>query len=908
MKRILLLLTATLLTVVMAFTLFGCKNKNVEEPVTSYTLDYTNFNSVAVFGEELSLSGLKLVGSDGNTVTVTRDMVNGIDTSTIGSKKFTVSYNGQSFTVDYSVRYRITYVVGEFEKVQLVTDISEIVVPEIPVIAGKQFDSWSIQLPTALTSNLRIDAIFRTLSSKEENAYTWTGEGVINLDGYLSDGASLNLTVTDEAGNALENIASADLASGSIHYALGGMSSVKIAIYGEGVMPKSWLVKKTDAPALTISGGAEAVAIPLGSNRESQKINVSDTGIAFKYSVTSDNANVNAAVANGYLFIDVIKAGLTELTVRAVNSTNELECIDIKQYVVVAPGGFYITNDTVEYGIEDVWTIGRHNAEALPSLSISVPNPEKIGEGFYQNVSWVSGNDKVSISADGVITLAENTAPSDLVDIKAVFGYKGVTVESAPMKVRCVYNGVNVYSYSELYAETKSSDPRPIVLQNNIKEDFSATNFVWMKSTYDLTYYYNIGKSEDDMRVKVLLQFKSNVYGNGYEINAHNATIGSHDSTGKPTENSLFKNGPLNFVSLAQTGGAVSCKGQDNIVFGVYENVMLNNVVLKSCDPAVVDGKINLAQLEYAGTTVEILGDNVIIEYSRLMNGRTVLRAFGDEKDAEKEIDVEVRNSVLKGSREFNARVGSNRFVFDENEASPNLPGDTGADYNVKKSYNSMSADQKSAYDEKYINTFVTFENVVFEDAGVFAIAIDSHFAGPALHDGSGFVNGMLEGWYDLAKTSYGAKVTLKKDVRLYSWKPVDDIDSSTLFENNIPASNSLSGLKFDIKELVKALVTTNSNYSGVFFNYNGVDYIHAGIAFFGGGKNYGVVENAITSTTFNHALQEYEVTLKDVKQELFEKASGDKAFYFYLYDSKGTFTYETQINMTGKYDCLYAK
>lgn len=913
MKKILLLSVSLLLIMVLAFGFVGCKGKK-GDGTKSYTLDTAEFNSTAVFGEELSLKGLKLVEEKGDTLDVTAEMTDGIDTSSAGAKSFTVSYNGQTFTVDYTVKFRVTYMVEGVETVQLVSDVGEIVVPETPKISGKQFDCWSVQLPNVLTSNLRIDAIYKTLSGAREDAYTWTGNGVISLEGYVTRGGAVNVSVKDEEGNALSGVtASVDAGTGRLNYSLGELDGAVITISGEGVaVEKSWRVSRTTKPTLTIADGQEAVGFILSEKKYPQKISTG-ASVKLKYVIEYGSGKGNlkdVQVANGHLFVETLKLGVTELIIKAVNATNELEYVTVKQYVVVTPESFAITNDSTEFGIEDIWTVAKDNASGLTKLSVYAGAADKIGEGFLENLSFTTGNANVAVSADGTITLSGSSSTPDIVNVKASFGYKGVVAESLGMQIRCVYDGVNVYSYDELWAETQKAEPRPIVLQSSIKDDFSTTNFTWMKSTYDLTYYENIygkgtQKFNDETRVKVLVQFKNDVYGNGYEINAHNATLGMLDSTGKPTANALFK-GPLNFVAMSQTAGAISVKGQDNIVFGVYEGVTLNNVVLKSCDLTAHEGVVDLTELEYAGTTVEVLGDGVTIEYSRLINGRTVLRVFGDAHDAEKEISVEVRNTLIKGSREFNARIGSNRFVDGTaSDNSPNLSGDTGEDYNAKKKYNDQGFN-KTAYDDKYINTFVTFENVIFEDAGIFSIALDAHFSGPALHDGSGFVGaGILNGWKDLAKTSYGAKVTLKDDVRLYSWKPLEDIDSSTLMENNFPNNDAFSAISLDLKSLV-AKVAKTPTYSNLLYNYGGVDYIHAGIVFFGGGKNYSVIETAITSD-FNHAFQSYEVALSDeeVGQGYLENAAGKQPFYFFIYDKSGTFTYETQLNLKDKYSCL---
>ncbi len=923
MKKTLLLVLSLLLIVGVALGLAGCKTKEPDtEPAKSYRLDSSAFEPTVVFGEKLSLNGLKLVEAGGETVTVTDSMVTGVDTSSAGAKTLTVSYNDQTFTVNYTVKFRIVFVINGVETEQLVVSSSEINVPTPPAITGQQFETWSVQIPTTLTSNLRIDAIYKTLDGSKQDVYTWTGNGLINLSGYATDSAKVNVTVTDADGNAIGSDAATVAVEGDkIKYSLLSDDSILILISGEGVMDKSWLVQKTAEPTASLANG-EAIGVTVGDKNVTQKINISQTPVSFKYTATPGNANIEVGAAGGFVTVypKDAKAGVTEITVKVTNSENELEFITLKQYVVVTPKSIAIANNATEYGIEDIWTIGRENAGGLQKLKVSVVGD--VGDGFYDNITWTTGtgNGNVTVSKDGTISLADVSADPDVVSIKAVFSYKGIELASAPMKVRCVYTGVNVYNYNELWAETNSVNPRPIVLQGNIKEDFSATNYTSMQSTYDLKYYenlYGVGTTEfyNATQIKVLIQFKNDVYGNGYEINAHNATLGTLDGTGKPTDKSLFK-GPLNFVAMAQTGGAISVKGQDNIVFGVYEGVTVNNIVLKSCNLTAVDGKVDLNDLEYAGTTVEVLGDNVTIEYSRLQNGRMVLRVFGDDNDATQKIHLEVKNSVLKGSREFTARIGSNRFEYNAETAAPLLPGDGGSDYETKKTYNGLSDDKKAAYDEKYINTFVTFENVVFEDAGIFSIGLDSHFAGEALKDGSRWFSGALVGWKDLAKTSYGAKITLKTDVRLYSWKPLNDIDSSTLMENTLSKegtgdSNMFANMKFDVKALVKSAATTNAQYSNILFNYGGEDYVHAGIAFFGGGKNYSVVENKITSS-FNHTFTEYNVKLSELvddegkNQGYLQTAAGNEPFYFLIYNKNSTFTYETQLGMTDKYSCLY--
>ena len=460
-----------------------------------------------------------------------------------------------------------------------------------------------------------------------------------------------------------------------------------------------------------------------------------------------------------------------------------------------------------------------------------------------------------------------------------------------------------------------------------MKEDFGVINgeavyekaenpyYTVIDTTYDKTYYRNDPEA-GEAKVKILLEFKNNLYGNGYIINAHNVTYSiidkKFDSNGDVIEriydkNALFK-GPLNFVMMREDDGATtSVKAQDNICFAIYENVTIRNVELRGCDlEGDENGSQDLVDLDYVGTTVEVLGDNVTIAYSRLTNGRTVLRAFGDIDDSTKKIHLDITNSVLSGAREFIMRIGSNRFVDPiGDDYSPNLPGDKGNEYNSKKDYYLFSDAEKAAYDETFINTFVTVKNSVFKDTGIFAIGMDSHFAGEALHNGRG--NPRLEKylgkWYDLAKTSYGAKLYFEGDVELYNWKDMEDIDSSTLIEVK---GASAFDMKLDLQLMINTAKDKNrEKFQNISTNYNGKDYVHAGIAFFGGGKNYSVFDSEKNIT-----LGRYDVSLEEVDLDILELAAGTESFYFFLYDNTTkVFTPQMQqekLADKSAYDCIY--
>lgn len=638
--------------------------------------------------------------------------------------------------------------------------------------------------------------------------------------------------------------------------------------------PEEIPVSIGDAGDFAVSVGSVAsplaVTVPTGANWE----------------VTTSNDNVTVTEGRNNVLITAKKVGVTTLTVKATNALGDAG--EATKTIVVKPQSMAIVEGTKTYGIENVYTFGRTdvNGEVMTkALTLSCGNE---GAGFAENVVWSSSSTKATI-ADGVITLANSTGAEE-VTFKANF--YGV---EASFKVRCVYDGVNVSNYTDLYKATKAQ--KAIVLGADIQFPTNVADIKYetVHTTYDDQYYKNINK-ESEATIKVLLQFKKDLYGNGYEINAHNATLGLLDATGALTSKSLFR-GPLDFVALTESGAsAASVKGQDNVCFGVYEGVTINNAVLKAANL-----ENDLTELNYAGTTVEVFGDDVTIEYSRIMNGRTVLRVFGDATNANKVINVNVKNSVLSGAREFILRMGSNAFVSatDANDVSPYID-ETLDLIGMKKN----PAKKPAGYEEKYIKTFVNVSNSVFEDAGIFAVGIDSHFAGKALHNGSAWES-MFAGfknWRNLSKTSYGAKLTFSGEVKMYNWKKLENIDSSTLIEMNstLLGESVTQMLTFNIG----ALVQQASSKFPTIVTQDG--YVHAGIAFFGGGRNYGLFEDKA-----NMNLEGFEVSLSDIDKSTLEKAAGSEHFYFNIYDKTTSgFTPEDQNNMTSAemYACIYKK
>ena len=656
-------------------------------------------------------------------------------------------------------------------------------------------------------------------------------------------------------------------------------------------------------------------------------VTVSPEDAKVEYSVNFENNNL-AVGAVPYL-AKANKLGVTKATITIKNQENENQTVVLEKQVCVHSEEIYIKENVgVEYGIENVWTIGKYNAneeEIERDLTLFFGADEQ-GERFdelKEKIEFKTNSPKVTFQGQ-TIKIADDSF-TGIVDITASLDTGSEMLSSESFKVRCVGNGVEVDNFIDLHRATKNN--KVVVLTDDIVDDFGVDaqgnnfyqgeNIDRIESTYDVKYYQNIGSS--NTKIITLLQFRKDLYGNGHIINANNVT---NVSDSDRFQGKALFNGPLNFVAMSDSGSSlVSVKGQDNVCFAVYENTTINNVELKGCTMESSAGTYDLTDLDYVGTVVEVLGDNVNIEYSRINNGRTVLRAFGDIEGAEKVINVNVKNCVLDRAREFVIKMGSNLIKRDtrtletlDNYQVPSLDENDDFNFPVYQDYKKYTDEQKSQYEDKNIKTFVNVENSVLKDSGIFCVGMDSHFAGSMLYDAvKVFPNfkDLLCGWTGISGTSYGAKLTFSGDVRIYDWKNVENIDSSTLIENNAIDQPPYNSLRFNIKEMIEKLGNTSMIYQGE----NEKQYVHGGIVFFGGGKNYSVFEQKGESFTgllgqgTTIEFNDYKVSLKDVDKAFMEKASGDKPFYFTLYGANSTFTpdvQETILKSNNAYNCIY--
>ena len=635
---------------------------------------------------------------------------------------------------------------------------------------------------------------------------------------------------------------------------------------------------------------------------------LNDKNVRIEFSTNNENVLLEKRVGN-VITIKALKAGVTTVTLTLIDGDSTKS---ISTDVVIKPNSFIIEETANTYGDEQLLTIGRNdifNQVSKFKFNVTFGKTE-LGSNFYENIKWVTSNPLVKVE-DGELSIIDPLL-NEIVEIKVVYEYQTFKIETGVFKIRCIGNGINVYSYQDLLEASK--EELPIILHKDIVEDFGKDRngnkmnikdvYTEIQTTYDNTYFKNLEalypnkySAEELSKIKVLLSFKADVYGNGYVVNAHNLSY-QCDSTGALLSDALFR-GPLNFVAVTETGAsAVSVKGQDNICFALYEGASLNNIQLKGCTlQSDSNNSYDLTDLNYVGTVVEVLGDNVEVNYSRISNGRTVMRIFGDINDSSKIINVNINNSVLTVAREFILRMGSNHYVQGTKENnSPYLDSNTKLSFPVYVEYKHKTEEQKQQYDESYIKTFVTVKNCAFKDCGIFAIALDSHFSGELLANAKNYVENsqslsqlkeLFNPWYDLAKTSYGAKLIFEGEVRIYDWKKLENVDSSTLIDISLKGGsfdNIFERLTFDVKQLVNIASQKQQFKNIVYTDTKGTKYVHGGIAFFGGGKNYSCFEDR-TNNAFE-TLNGYEINLSDVESSYLNLAAGNESFYFLIYDA----------------------
>lgn len=641
---------------------------------------------------------------------------------------------------------------------------------------------------------------------------------------------------------------------------------------------------------------------------------IADGSISYTWEANSPIVSLSSA-DNGYTCsITALEKGSAVLTVKAWKNGKLTKTVIKPLVVVLNVQSVNFTDNATVYGIEKIKAVG---TEVLSNGAYSTRREE------LKVSVWVDGamlleypSDELAFASDSSCVRVFPTASSFKVEVVedgiakikvewAFNDYFGANISSVII-VRAVDDGVAVSDYPSLKKATE--DGRRVILTNDVmlgEENMSLARMealaYTLKTTYDWQFYEN--KGERQPSVYYLLEFKNDLFGNGFEINADRFTQ-AKDGSGMPV---LFK-GPLDFVAVS----TASVKAQDNIVFLVQtDGVTLDNVVLKGCSDEKImkDGATDLSLLNYTGTTLEIMSDCNVLN-SRVSNGRTTVRVFsGATTDGKPVVDscrnVDVKNEKLKmliescilsNAREFILKIGSNRALMhgydgDGNVLIKKLAKIDGGFYEPY--------DQKNVTDdyfnENYLLTDVTLKNTVLSTSGLFSVGMETHFAGEMLAGVNNVAN-----WTKLAATSYASALRLVGDVKLLDWKKIKNVDSSTLIETT---NNAQQFLTLDISAMISK-VASDSRYAPLISNVNGEQYVHGGVVFYGGGYNYSYVDTSELTSEFAKGLcVNLSVLSEGLKEDLnnplymqgtmLPLAAGYCDFKFYMYDSSSKNNYE---------------
>ena len=603
-----------------------------------------------------------------------------------------------------------------------------------------------------------------------------------------------------------------------------------------------------------------------------------------------------------------------------ITAEQDGEVIEIEKTIHVVPNVYSMefADSAKEYGIENILTIGGKNPKGRPDTrTIFVRVVTEAGsETFtdeFMNVAFSDDNSLFSCKAQPATNA--DAVPAEIramgtglttlnAELKNYNQYFGTNI-CAKIRLRAVKDGRNVGNYEELKTVTEAG--HIVVLTSDVMlgvkndgtvmtEDELKKDVKKFTTTYDKTYLDNIGENDENKKVQYLIEFKNHVYGNGFEINADKFTQ-CKDATGLPK---IFK-GPLNFVAIS----SASVKGQDNISFLVKtDDVLINNVVLKGCsDDSLLeeDGQFNLSKLNYVGTTLEIAKSAKLLN-SRVSNGRTVVRIFAggstmgspvvEDESAfnvqDEKINVHIESCVLSNAREFILKIGSNRALKQINEVQRELLNENKEPKEPYKPYDERNKTDKY-FNDNYLINDVTLKNSVLETSGLFSVGMETHFSGEFL------LGGTITTWKDCAATSYASALRIVGDVKMLDWKNLSNVDSSTLIEVTGDANPWLS---MNVAAMMKEVANVKEECRDIILNVGGTEYVHGGIAFYGGGYNYSYLDlTRANDETKQFGVYDVNISVlqnsenENIKQqgEMLPMAAGAGYFRFYLYNNKSS-------------------
>lgn len=703
-----------------------------------------------------------------------------------------------------------------------------------------------------------------------------------------------------------------------LEVAVGDKTAFVNVVYAEFAFSVRGDVAVTDDSAVVLAGSP--VTFYAVAEVAAENVTYQWNGDGLQLDVSQDGASctVTAAQAGSYsLTVTALKNGVAmdiypvTLSVQAVVPVSSVQFKSVASGLAMqrAVAGYKYSGSSLVRNSFTVDFFAYYNGQTVQNALqyMDVEYDEKIAD--------------VEISQSGIIV-----TPKAKGEVTVSVRWKGNasfgTDVGAQVTLLCLPDAVAVSTSDQAFAASKAG--LAMVLENDVVLGTAEDGSVYpmerrkammgtMQSTYNTQYYHNVGQAEQ-AKVNYVLEFRNDVYGNGYSINAMHFTA-VKDSSGV---SQIFR-GPLHFVSYGQVA---SVAGQDNSAYLVRtDGITLCNVTLLGCsDETLSDGKggYDLSALNETGTVLEVNADCSIIN-CRIRNGRNGVRIYGGNRQGNgyfiqslaqndgacrHRADVTIEGCIISQAREFLVKIGSNRALQANSGLSsnvnacvePSLLDESGNPYDVQT--NDYLNDEY--FYDTYVMTDVTLKDSVLETSGLFSVGIETNFAGTLLYAQQDSI--IFEGWPGTGGTSFPSVLRLEGDVRMYDWKDLSLVDSSTLIDSE------QSRFKLNISAMLDYVCT---NYSGTQYGYEyiidrkqNVNYVHGGIAFYGGGKNYSQLDISGLDKSLAD-LSVYPVNLNMLsgaegetgeQADFLPLAAGTQNFRFYMYGSRSDNNVDKQL------------
>ena len=379
MKKITLWLLVAML-IASVFCVTGCRFIQREDNDVLYELDSEGFDSTVVFGESIRLDGLKIVKTENGTATdipVDASMITtAANTSKVGATEMKITYEGHTFTVPVSVKYRVILKVdGEVLDTLYVMTGAELADITAPEKSGYVFAGWDPEIPGTLDGNLTLEATYTEAVPALTELYATYGDKLGDI-ALPSNAAGKWVFNTPEA-----TVGDAGVREAAVSFVLNSGSEVlKTGTVKITVAKRT--VSFTDVVTSFVYNGAKQIPTYTADADvdiiffEETGSNYTDAG-TYSYYFEVDDPNYEGELEGTY---EITKADVT---------------VKINSYTILASEAFP----------EITYTVSGFANTSLLGLTVTDPDDVVNGAGIY-NLTATASNPNVNLTVEpGTLTV-----------------------------------------------------------------------------------------------------------------------------------------------------------------------------------------------------------------------------------------------------------------------------------------------------------------------------------------------------------------------------------------------------------------------------------------------------------------------------------------------------------------------